>query len=202
MSADIDGVPYSESDHCKEVYAYFGLAYYDFGVIESCIVNVLLYGEFITGWKARIEREGKASFDRKVYETEFDAYIQNQFAQTMGTLIARLDKVIGIPAELKEVIVEGNRMRNFLAHHYFRERAKDFVTREGRDRMISELYAISAKFTEMDRRIQTLLEPVKKKLGIPEETLKRFMDDFTRKAYAGEPVDMFTGRPHPGPGRK
>jgi hypothetical protein len=193
MSAIPDNDAYNESDHCKEVYAYFGLAYYDSGVIESGIVNVLLYAEFISGWKARIEREGKESFDRKIYEAEFDSYIQAQFALTMGQLIARLDKVVGIPAELKEVIAQGKKLRDFLAHHYFRERAKDFVTRPGRDRMLSELSDISQKFTAMDRRIQTLLEPIKQQLGIPEEVMRRFMDEFTRKAYAGEPTETLAG---------
>jgi hypothetical protein len=180
---------YDEGEHCKEVYAYFGMAYYESGVVESGIANALLYGEFLLGWKQRIEREGKASFDRGVYEAEFDAYMQNQFAQTLGNLFKRLDQVIGIPTDLKGAIAEGKKLRDFLAHHFYREHAKDFVTRQGRDRMIVELAEMGAKFEEIDRSIQALLEPVKRILGIREELLNKYMAEFSRKAYAGEPTD-------------
>lgn len=180
--------PYDESEHCKEVYAHFGLAYYQSGVIESGIANALLYGEFLMGWKEQIDREGRAKFDRKRYETEFDAYLKNQFAQSLGNLITRLDRVYGIPEELKLIIAEGKKMRDHLAHHYFRERATDFVTRDGRDRMIAELSAMTDAFHDMDGRIQELTQPIKRKLGIREEALNRFMDEFKRKAYAGQPT--------------
>jgi hypothetical protein len=180
--------PYDESEHCKEVYAHFGLAYYQSGVIESGIANALLYGEFLMGWKERIEREGKDKFDRKLYETQFDAFLENQFAQSLGNLIGRLDRVYGVPDELKRMIGDSKKLRDKLAHHYFRERAKDFVTREGRDRMIAELSGMTDTFHEIDRRIQELTEPVMQRLGIRKEMLSRFMDDFARKAYAGEPT--------------
>jgi hypothetical protein len=188
MSETGDDPDYDESEHSKEVYAYFGLAYYQSGVIESGIANALLYGEFLPGWKARIEQEGKTNFDRKVYEAEFDAYLESRFAQSMGNLIARLDRVYTIPVELKQVIKEGKALRDFLAHHFFRERATDFVTRAGRDRMIAELNGMVEKFHDMDVRIQRLTEPVMRDLGIRDDVLQRLMEDFKRKAHAGEPI--------------
>ncbi len=189
MGEEQDGAPYDESEHCKEVYAHFGLAYYESGVIESGIANALLYGEFLMGWKDRIEREGKATFDRKIYEAEFDAYMNDQYAQSFGNLIKRLERVIGIPQDLKDVVAEGKRLRDILAHHYYRERSTEFVTRDGRDRMIAELTDMGEKFGEMDRRIQELLEPVKRKLGIRDGVIERFTAEFIRKAHAGEPMD-------------
>lgn len=179
---------YDESEHCKEVYARFGLAYYQSGVIESGIANALMLGEFLTAWKVRIEREGKANFDRKVYESEFDAYLENQFAQTFGNLVARLDRIYGIPVDLKDALSECKKKRDHLAHRYFRERSTDFVTREGRDRMIRELSELTEKFHETDRRVNEMQEPVMEKLGIRKDMLNQFTAEFMKKAYAGEPV--------------
>ncbi len=177
---------YDESEHCKEVYAHFGLAYYESGVVETGLAIVLLYAEFLAGWKRKILQHGRAVFDRKTYEAEFDAFLKNQHGQTLGNLLKRLDRAVGIPAGLMEAIKEGKALRDFLAHHYFREHAVDFVTRLGRDRMIAELTAMQEKFRNLDLRVQQLGEPVKQELGIHEKMLKPFMEEFIRKAYAGE----------------
>jgi hypothetical protein len=176
---------YDKSDHCKEVFAHFGLAYYQSSVIESGIANTLLYGEFLMGWKQRLEVDGRSCFDRKVYEAEFDAYIKAQFSLTLGNLLKRLDQVVGIPIDLEVMIVEAKRLRDFLAHHYYRERAKDFVTREGRDRMINELAEMREKFEAIDQRIQALTAPIIKALDLRQDVLEKYTSEFIRKAYAG-----------------
>jgi hypothetical protein len=157
-------------------------------VIESGIANALLYGEFLLRWKARIEKEGRQNFDRKIYEAEFDAYLANQFAQSMGNLITRLDQVYTIPAELKEISKEGKTLRDFLAHHYFRECATDFMHRAGRDRMIAELKDMVDKFHAMDERIGALTTPIMQQLGIREDALKHHVEEFKRRASAGERI--------------
>jgi hypothetical protein len=189
MSNDFEDAAYDESEHCKEVYAHFGLAYYASGVVESGIANVLLFGEFLLGWKRRIEREGKEAFDRMVYEAEFDAYLADQFAQSLGNLVRRMETVVGIPPELKATIAEGKKLRDFLAHHYFRERASDFMHRRGRDRMIAELTDIRERFREMDRQIEALLAPIKNNLGIPQGMLDRYTTEALKKARAGQAID-------------
>ena len=180
---------YDENEHCKEVYAHFGLAYYQSGVLESGIANALLYCDFLSRWKHRLEKDGLKNFDRKLYQEEFDTYMKGQFSQTLGNLLKRLDSALGIPTDLAEMISRAKKQRDFLAHHYYRERSKDFVTRAGRDRMIAELMEIGEEFQRIDQHIQILLEPVKEKLGLRKETLEKYTAEFIRRAYAGEPVE-------------
>ena len=61
-------------------------------------------------------------------------------------------------------------------------------SRAGRDRMIAELNGMVEKFHDMDVRIQRLTEPVMRDLGIRDDVLQRLMEDFKRKAHAGEPI--------------
>lgn len=177
---------YDESEHCKEVYAHFGLAYYDAGVVETGIAIALLYAKFLTKWKDKIKTGGRTNFDRKSYEADFDAFFKDQHSQTFGNILKGLKSAYHIAPELADAIREGKTLRDFLAHHFYRERAVDFAARAGRDRMIAELMAMQEKFRALDRRVQDLTGPVKAKLGIEEETIGAFAEDFIRKAYAGK----------------
>ena len=174
---------YDANDHTKEVYAHFGLAYYESGCLESGLAIGLLVADFLAGWKRKLDRDGKARFDRKVYETEFDRFLKDQHQQTLGNLIKRLNNKIVVPSELKGRLDRAKTMRDILAHHYFRDRATDFVKRSGRDRMIVELTEMQETFRTLDKAVQELIEPLRRNVGMTDATMKKFMDAFAQEAY-------------------
>jgi hypothetical protein len=78
-----------EGEQIKETFAYFGRAFYMASVIETGLAHVLLQAEFMESVREEYVRTKGKGFDRKKYETEFDAFMENNFAQTMGNLIKR-----------------------------------------------------------------------------------------------------------------
>jgi hypothetical protein len=81
---------YDEGEHNKEVYAHFGLAFYLAGCFEHGLAIALMHAGFLRKVKEDIDRNGKRSFNRKKYEADFDAYMADQYAQTMGNLLKRV----------------------------------------------------------------------------------------------------------------
>ena len=93
-----------------------------------------------------------------------------------------LSSVIPVPPDLEGMLREALSMRNWLAHEYFRERATDFMTERGRDRMIDELEAARAMLQRADARLNALIRPVRKKYGLTEEKIQKIYDEMLAKA--------------------
>jgi|SRR5271166_657069 len=158
---------YDKGEHIKEVFAYFGRAYYTANLFE-------------TGLAIALKREGVHSLDR--YETEFDTFMKKQHAQTLGNLLKRFEKHNTADTKLKTMLAEAKDKRDFIAHHYFRERAEEFATRVGRDSMIAELDASTTVFDEADEAIQAVVAPRLASIGVSvehmESHIKRYVESF------------------------
>jgi hypothetical protein len=165
--------PYDEGEHCKEVYAHFGLAYYMAGVFESGLANAILQLDYLTKVAEEYRTKGPGNFDRPTYEAKFDSFLASQHAQSLGNLIKRVQALADMDAGLKAQIIGAKERRDFLAHHFFRERAVEFNKRQGRDDMIAELVAACAIFDRADEALTGFMEPHRKKLGISKEFLAK-----------------------------
>jgi hypothetical protein len=62
--------------------------------------------------------------------------------KTMGRLIGDLRLQTELPESAETIISDALGKRNFLIHHYFRERAEDFMSPAGCRKMIAELEEI------------------------------------------------------------
>ena len=98
----------------REVFARFGLAIYASQVLEHGIVNLVVWSGL---------RDGRY----RAYE-ETEAANTELFKLTMGkvkqALVSRRPDV----AHLDELLIRAVRLRNFLAHEYFRQRAAAALT--------------------------------------------------------------------------
>ena len=101
-------------DLVRDVYAHFGLAMYLAQVLEHGIVNAMI--------------AAKLPFRQTVTRQDIDAFMERQFKKPLGKLLQELTRHITVRGDLERVLTEALAMRNRLAHHYFRERAGDFVT--------------------------------------------------------------------------
>jgi hypothetical protein len=161
-----------ESWDVRETFAYFGNAFYMASVFEVGLAHALLFCDFLSK-VSREYREAKGvGFDRAKYEAEFDAFMDDQFAQTLGNLIKRVSALAIFDDELKAKIIAAKTRRDFLAHHYWRERSREFATFEGRERMRDELMQDSDNFGALDRQINAALVSHRKSLGIKDEWLE------------------------------
>jgi hypothetical protein len=104
--------------------------------------------------------------------------MDQQFEQTLGRLIRALRSVTSVPADLEGLLAKALEKRNFLTHHYFRERAETFMSREGRDQMIEELEQAHKLFQTADDRLTEVARPLREKYGLSDERLQPFEEEY------------------------
>ena len=82
-----------DSWEIRETFAYYGRAVYAFSVVEVALAHVLLFAQFLKDVRDDYIASRGKGFDRKQYERNFDAFMEEQFqAQTMGNLMRRVEK--------------------------------------------------------------------------------------------------------------
>lgn len=185
LDEDLD----SQSWEIRETFAYYGRAVYASSVVEVALAHILLYAQFMKKVRDEYVTTKGKGFDRKQYERDFDAFMDDQFAQTMGNLMRRVEKFGGFDDALKARIADAKKRRDFLTHHYWRERSVDFATSGGRERMREELNADAEMFERLDRDIDAAGAPLRSNLGIKDEMLEDYSRKFMERAKLGEPTD-------------
>ncbi len=68
-----------------------------------------------------------------------------------------------------------------LAHGYFRDRAAEFMTKDGRDSMIAELEEAQSLFRRADSELEIAIKPLRKRYGHTEEKLKHDYDEYLKE---------------------
>jgi hypothetical protein len=164
-----------EGEHHKSVYAHFGLAIFSAQCLEHGLVNALVFIDLIPNHP----RPVRSAED---WQRSFDGFMDREFEKTLGQLIRKLAGVATVPTNLASKLENALRLRNWLAHDYFRERATEWLSREGRDRMISELEEYGKSFVEADRLLSATFKPVRENYGFTDERLQREYQEYIAKS--------------------
>jgi len=162
-----------KNEEVREVYARFGLAIYSAQCLEHGLINAFIYLHLIP---LKIPQ-----YRSKEWEDEVDSFTSKHFEHTLGRMIKDLDKYTDVSPKLSNKLSEALRIRNWLAHDYFRERAREFMSSEGRVVMIKELDNALVALNEADKELSQALEPVLKKYGITEELLLKLSEEMLLK---------------------
>jgi hypothetical protein len=157
----------------KTTFAHFGLAYYQASVLEHEIVNVLAVNRLV---RARKDAEQLLS----------DPW-NDQFKDTMGRLIKQLATLTQADPSLASDLVEALRLRNDLAHNFWRERAEDFCSDEGRAKMITYLIEARNHFQDVDQRLtETIGTASLQQSGLTAEHVESWYQEQLRKVESDE----------------
>src|SRR5262245_53026084 len=156
----------------REVYARFGLAIYSSQVLEHGIVNLVVWSGL---------RDGSY----RAYE-ETETANAELFRQTLGSvkkiLLSRRPDI----GHLDELLLRAVRLRNFLAHEYFRQRAAAFLTEDGKNQMIEELKKATVFFEGVDARLEPLTMQIIETIGV-DKRMPEALED-ARLAGFGDPL--------------
>ena len=117
------------AEQVKEVYAHFGLAIYLSQVLEHGIGNALVYASLIPNNIGKIRSSSE-------WHEKFDQFLGAHFEKTLGRMISALKTELTVPDDLESLLSAALKNRNWLAHHYFRERSDEFMNEAGRMKMI------------------------------------------------------------------
>lgn len=174
-----------ENWEIRETFAFFGRAIYMASVLEVGLAHVLMHGQFMMRERDKYIAAGGKSFDRKAYEASFDAYMKDQFAQTMGNLIKRVNSFAGFDDALKARIEDAKKRRDFLTHHYWRERSVEFFTPDGKAGMRAELSSDADVFGQLDRDVEAAAKTMREKLGIDDSAVDAYVQRQTERLKSG-----------------
>jgi len=98
----------------------------------------------------------------------------------LGELIRRFKESFPVPPTFEAQLEEVRRLRNWVAHDYFSDRAGPFQTKVGRAEMIRELDQIGDQFHKLYEYLDDLLVGW---LGRPSATSTELIEQFIRTAH-------------------
>jgi hypothetical protein len=151
--------PYAELT--KEVYAHFGLAYYESECLHRELCIILAFSSF----------RSKLNITRPRVEEE----LIQAFSLTLDQVKDDLKYIL--PDELYsklEYIVE---KRNFLAHHFWFDRVHLMLNVKGLRQMLKELSALSALFSKFDEQVSDYFKPKYHQLGLTDKILQNSLNE-------------------------
>jgi len=159
-----------QSEQCKEVYAYFGLAIYSAQCLEQAMIHLIV---FLDHFPKAVPNFTTA----ERWEADFDKFFDGESQKTMGQLLGRLQK-IGVPyGELQIKLKAALKKRNWLAHSYFSERAMEFMSETGRNKMIIELEQAIEYFKSIDEEVSSIFYKIADTYGLTDEVFKGIMNE-------------------------
>lgn len=162
-------------EQVKEVYGLFGLAIYWTQVLEHTIVNLLIVSTLMPEYYQN-------QYSPEEWFRAFDSFFEKEFKNTLGKMINNLKKSSDYNCELDDRLLEVLNIRNRLVHRYFRERAIDFLSSEGRDKMIEELTDSICLFKSTDLLLNGVMNKIRRSFGISDSSFKEEMDRFMKEA--------------------
>jgi hypothetical protein len=156
----------SLDEQVKEVYANFGLAVYQAQCLEHGLVNALVFLDLIPNKRSVAKSASE-------WATLVDSFMEARFELTLGKMIRALKDITVVPVELQDHLASVLSKRNWLAHHYFRERAEAFLTQSGRVAMVAELEQMQAAFSQADDALEATIRPARERIGLTDEVLAK-----------------------------
>jgi len=147
-----------KSDQSRELFAYYGLTMYYAQVLEHEIVNLLVLAHIV---EAQENAENILS----------DPW-EDRFRDTLGQLFRKLEPFLADDRELVDDLGEAVRVRNRLAHSYWRDHADDSLSLYGRDEMIQGLIETRDIFINLDRRLGPVHTKLFNSLGMTDEKIE------------------------------
>jgi hypothetical protein len=161
-----------DGDLVKEVCAHFGLCMYLAQVFETGLINILTALETFAS--------------KKPTRQQFDILYAKHESFTFGQLMKALSTHKLLSDELMEEAHKMKLERDHLAHRYFRDHAKNFVTVGGCHFMIEDLEARRDRFDALEQRVSDFKNQAFSKLGFDPQYLEKkseqIMDEMLEQA--------------------
>lgn len=154
-----------ESQQIRDVYAQYGLAMYYAQCVERqlAIVAPMLHGMNI--WTTTRD--------------QLEKLLDELFKKTLGTVIKTLETSVGLPSGFEDRLRNALRLRNFLAHEFFWERAGTFTHEQGRHQMLTELREAAVFLAELDEEMSVLARNWTRDQGVTDEVIRAQMNKLT-----------------------
>ncbi|MFC1977590.1 hypothetical protein ACFLWS_04930 [Chloroflexota bacterium] len=111
-------------------------------------------------------------------------FLGSNFKKTLGKLILEMRKTTSMSPNLESTLMEALKKRNWLVHHYFWDRARHFLTVQGRELMINELQDTANFLDQVDQELTAVNRAWATARGLTEEMRREALEDLIRSAGA------------------
>ncbi|WP_342576784.1 hypothetical protein [Paenibacillus sp. FSL M8-0142] len=144
-----------DSDHSKELFAYFGLAVYYSQALEQQLANLLMLIKLSQG--------------NVPSEEDFAELYQRKLSSSLGQLVHEIQHYFPFSEEETVQLKKVWKQRNYIVHDYFKERIHETFSPAGRSRMIRELTAFKDQAQALEQKLQGYSKEMYAKLGLDGE---------------------------------
>ena len=166
-----------ESEHSKELFAYFGLAVYYGQALEQQLTNLLLLTKLSQG--------------KTPSEADLADLYQRKLGNSLGQLIKEIQHHFPFSEAETAQLQEVWKQRNYIVHDYFKERIQYTFTPAGRAHIIRELKRFKNKASRLEIKLQGYCTEMYIKLGL--ESTDEEAQNWNEKQliHKGMPTDSF-----------
>lgn len=176
-------IPEPDYDDPKELYAFFGLVFYEAQVLEQGVVNLAV------ALSAKGLGRVTVGDVRRLYE--------NFGERTFGKVINAARALTTFPPSLEADLIQALHYRNYLAHSFFVNHSEDAVRKRGRREMIDELRSILEFLVRVDAQFDPIWMSAWHVLGITQE----WFDHKFKEIRLAQHDDEATGQHYHAPDR-
>lgn len=148
------------SELTKEIFARYGLAYYESEVLHRGLCNFYVLATF----------KNPESITRARVEEKF-VYA---FSLTLGQIIS--ETIVFFQEDIKEKLEIALEKRNYLAHHFWYEENYLMYDEQGLIQLKNELMDYADYFDELDSEIQEYLRNIQIKFGITDDMIRNIYE--------------------------
>ncbi|MDO7905737.1 hypothetical protein Q5741_04830 [Paenibacillus sp. JX-17] len=146
-----------DSEHSKELFAYFGLAVYYSQALEQQLVNLLVLTKLADG--------------KDLSEAEIEDLYHRKLGSSLGQLVHEIRHNFEFTDEEVIQLNEIWKQRNYIVHDYFKKRIQETFSPAGRSRMIRELSNFKDRAQELEQKLQRYARDMYIALGQEEDTV-------------------------------
>jgi hypothetical protein len=148
-----------EEQH-RDVYCHFGAAAARASEFEMVLTNILLLNAKRSGKVTTVEDFD--ALDAKLRESK----------KTLGNLLKEVKLGTTLPGRTLGALGQALDCRNYLIHHFFRDKAFEFETEEGRTRLVNELREARDYIVVATRLANDLVQSMARDFGITPEAVQ------------------------------
>lgn len=156
----------------KEIYTFFGLAYYQAAVLEHGVLNLAV---------ALRAKEGTGVTWDDV-DRLYDSFDMKTFGPIIEIAREKVQFSDGLEADLATALSH----RNYLAHRFFVVHADKLTSPGGRREMIDELRDILRQLQAVDVRMDELWISAWDSLGVRREWIEQEMERYASRRQAND----------------
>ena len=141
----------------KEIFALFGLAYYESEALHKGLCHL----------------HALSTFDKSesITSPRLDEKLSTAYSSTLGTIIKETKDFL--PEPIYKQLEHGLNKRNFLAHHFWFERVHLLFSEKGLAELQDELNTLVQFFNDLNNTITEYLRPIRISLGLTDEIIQQ-----------------------------